>query len=170
MKTDNRVVMKLDEIDIKILEIIQKDGRITNAKLASKIGISPPAMLDRVKRLESTGVISRFVALVDRKKIGVGIIAFVSVSLAVHQMSSMDSFVSKILELDEVLECYQISGDSDFILKVALKSLDIYSDFVVNRLTGIPGIQNIKSTFVLKTIKNSTVFPSKIYRNETIEE
>ncbi len=169
MKTSNRIVMKLDEIDIKILEIIQRDGRITNAKLASKIGISPPAMLDRVKRLESSGVISKFVALVDREKVGIDIIAFVSVSLAVHQMSSMDSFVNKILELDEVLECYQISGDNDFILKVALKSLDIYSDFVVNRLTGIPGIQNINSTFVLKTIKNSTAFPEKIYRKDESE-
>ncbi|MBU2513888.1 Lrp/AsnC family transcriptional regulator [bacterium] len=161
--------MKLDEIDIKILEIIQNDGRITNAKLASRIGISPPAMLDRVKRLESSGVISKFVALVDRKKIGVEILAFVSVSLAVHQMSSLDNFYSSILELDEVLECYQISGDNDFILKVALKSLDIYSDFVVNRLTGIPGIQNIKSTFVLKTIKNSTAFPMKIVREKDHE-
>ncbi len=161
--------MKLDEIDIKILEIIQNDGRITNAKLASRIGISPPAMLDRVKRLESSGVIAKFVALVDRKKIGVGILAFVSVSLAVHQMSSLDNFYNKILELDEVLECYQISGDNDFILKVALKSLDIYSDFVVNRLTGIPGIQNINSTFVLKTIKNSTAFPMKTIKKEDAE-
>lgn len=152
--------MKLDEIDIKILEILQKDGRMTNAKLASQIGISPPAMLDRVKRLETSGVISQFVALVDRKKIGVDILAFVSVSLAVHQLSSLDSFIRKIRELDEVLECYQISGDSDFILKVALDSLDSYSGFVVNRLTGIEGIQNIKSTFVLETIKHSTAIPT----------
>jgi Lrp/AsnC family leucine-responsive transcriptional regulator len=151
--------MKLDEIDIKILETLQKDGRMTNAKLASQIGISPPAMLDRVKRLEASGVISQFVALVDRKKIGVDILAFVSVSLAVHQLSSLDSFISKIRELDEVLECYQISGDSDFMLKVALDSLDSYSGFVVNRLTGIEGIQNIKSTFVLETIKYSTAIP-----------
>ncbi len=150
--------MKLDEIDIKILEILQKDGRITNAKLASRIGISPPAMLDRVKRLETSGVISKFVALVDRKKVGIGILAFVSVSLAIHQFSSMDNFVSTILELDEVLECYQISGDNDFILKIALDSLDNYSDFIVNRLTGIEGIQTINSTFVLKTIKSNTAF------------
>jgi len=166
MKKTVKIPMKLDQIDKKILEILQKDGRITNASLASKIGISPPAMLDRVKRLETSGVISKFVALVDRKKIGVGIMAFVSVSLAVHQFSSLDSFKNQILELDEVLECYQISGDSDFILKVALDSLDNYSEFVVNRLTGINGIQNIKSTFVLETIKHNTSFPVVVMKKD----
>ena len=115
--------MKLDETDIRILNILQKDGKITNAKLASTIGISPPAMLERVKRLESSGVITRFVALVDRKQVGIGIIALVHVSLAVHQMSSLDNFKNRIKALEEVLECYQISGDSDFMLKVALSSL-----------------------------------------------
>ena len=159
MKHNPSKTMKLDDIDLKILEILQKDGRITNTKLASQIGISPPAMLDRVKRLESSGVISKFVALVDRKKVGVGILAFVSVSLAVHQFSSMDKFVSSIMELDEVLECYQISGANDFILKVALDDLDNYADFIVNRITGIEGIQNINSSFVLKTIKHNTSLP-----------
>jgi len=151
--------MKLDETDLKILGILQRDAKITNAKLASKVGISPPAMLERVKRLESSGVISKFVVLVDRKRVGVGVIAFVNVSLAVHQLSSRDVFISKINELDEVLECYQTSGDSDFILKVALESLDHYSAFVVDRLTGIEGIQNIKSTFVLDTVKYNTALP-----------
>ncbi len=150
--------MKLDEIDIKILNILQNEGRITNTKLASQVGISPPATLDRVKRLEKAGVISKFVALLDRKKLGISILAFVSVSLSVHQLSSLDNFTRSIAELDEVLECYQISGDSDFILKVALKSLDVYSDFLINKLTGIEGIQNIKSTFVLETIKQGTAY------------
>jgi Lrp/AsnC family transcriptional regulator, leucine-responsive regulatory protein len=163
MKQNQPSAMKLDEIDIKILEILQNDGRITNTKLASRIGISPPAMLDRVKRLEASGVLTKFVALVDRKKIGVGILAFVTVSLAVHRFSSMDSLVNTVMELDEVLECFQVSGDNDFILKVALDSLDNYSDFIVNRLTGIEGIQNIKSTFVLKTIKHNTAFPLKTF-------
>jgi len=154
--------MKLDELDFKILKILQNTGRITNAKLAQQLGISPPAMLDRVKRLENSGVISGFVALLDRKKVGIGVIAFVSVSLTVHQLSSLDNFKRTISTLDEVLECYQISGDNDFILKVALESLDVYSDFVMNKLTGIEGIQNIRSSFVLDTIKNSTALPIKI--------
>lgn len=161
MTFNGKETMKLDATDIKILEIMQKDGRITNAKLAKEIGISPPATLDRVKRLESSGVITKYVALVDRKKIGVGIIAFISVTLAVHQLSSMDDFVNTIKELDEVLECYQISGDNDFILKIALDRLDNYSEFIINRITNIKGIQNIKSTFVLDTIKHNTALPTQ---------
>ena len=153
--------MKLDETDLKILEILQVDGRITNAQLARTVGISPPAMLDRVRRLEKARVISRFVALLDRKQVGIGVIAFVSVSLSVHQLSSLDNFRHIISELDEVLECYQISGDSDFLLKVGLKSLDNFSDFVINKLTGIEGIQNITSSFVLDTVKYSTALPLK---------
>ena len=153
--------MKLDETDLKILEILQVDGRITNAQLAKTVGISPPAMLDRVRRLEKARVISRFVALLDRKQVGIGVIAFVSVSLSVHQLSSLDNFRHIISELDEVLECYQISGDSDFLLKVGLKSLDSFSDFVINKLTGIEGIQNITSSFVLDTVKYSTALPLK---------
>jgi len=153
--------MKLDETDLKILEILQVDGRITNAQLAKTVGISPPAMLDRVRRLEKARVISRFVALLDRKQVGIGVIAFVSVSLSVHQLSSLDNFRHIISELDEVLECYQISGDSDFLLKVGLKSLDSFSDFVINKLTGIEGIQNITSSFVLDTVKYNTALPLK---------
>ena len=155
-------MVKLDEIDIKILNIVQGDGRITNAKLASLIGISPPAMLERVKRLESSGVISKFVGLVDRIKVGINVMAFVSVSLSVYQLSSLDSFKQQIMDLDEVLECYQISGEEDFLLKVVLPGIDVFSDFLVNKLTGIPGIRNIKSTFVLSTVKCNTGFQIKV--------
>ncbi len=151
--------MALDENDIQILTILQKDGKITNSKLAASVGISPSAMLERVKRLEQAGIITQFAARLDRKQVGLGVLAFVHVSLAVHQMNSLDAFRERIRDLDEVLECHQISGDSDFILKVALTSLDVYSDFVINKLTGIDGIQNIKSTFVIDTIKDDTALP-----------
>ena len=153
--------MRLDDTDRKILEIMQNDGRITNAKLASLIGISPPAMLERVRRLEASGVISRYVALVDREKINLGVMAIVSVSLAVHEMTSVDKIKEKLSELDEVLECYMVSGEDDFILKVALESINCYSDFAMQKLASIQGIQNFKSSFVLATIKNSTCFPIK---------
>jgi Lrp/AsnC family transcriptional regulator, leucine-responsive regulatory protein len=154
--------MKLDEIDQKILEILQLDGRITNAKLASLIGISPPATLERVRNLELSGVISRYVALVNREKVGLGVMAIVAVSLAVHELRSVDSIREKMLEFDEVLECYQASGKSDFILKVALESIGSYSHFALYKLSSIPGIRNIKSHFILSTIKNSTRFPIKL--------
>lgn len=151
--------MKLDETDYKILEVLQQDGRITNSKLSSLIGISPPATLERVRRLETSGVISRYTALVDREKIGLGAMAIVSVSLAAHKLTSVDGIKEKLLEFDEVLECHQVSGKDDFILKVALESIKSYSEFAMTKLASIPGIQNFNSSFVLATIKNSTCFP-----------
>lgn len=150
--------MKLDETDTKILEIIQLDGRITNTKLASMIGISQPAMLERVRRLESSGVISGYTAVLDRDKIGLEVMVFVAVSLAVHQLASVDKIKKKIISFPEVLECYQVSGDDDFILKVALENINSYMDFVMNKLSKISGIRKVKSSFVLSTVKNSNNF------------
>ena len=146
--------MILDDTDRRILNILQDTGRITNAKLAAAIGISPPAMLERVKRLESSGIISKFTAVLDWEKVGFGVMAIVTVSLSIHQMSSLGGFKEKISQMDEVLECYQISGQNDFILKVALESISSYTEFVNNRLTGIEGIQNINSSFVLDVVKS----------------
>lgn len=154
--------MKLDKIDKKILDTLQRDGRITNAKLAATVGISPPAMLERVRRLETAGVISKYVALVNREKIGLGVMAIVAISLAVHELESVDKFQEKLLALDEVLECHQVTGEDDFILKVALESIQAYSEFAMHKLAAIPGIRNFKSSFVLSTIKDSTCFPVKI--------
>ncbi len=150
--------MKLDETDKKILEIIQSDGRITNTKLASLVGISQPAMLERVRRLESSGVISGYSAILDRDKIGLEIMVFVSVSLAVHQLSSVDKITKKIISFPEVLECYQVSGDDDFILKVVLENINNYMEFVMNKLSKISGIRKVKSSFVLSTVKDSNHF------------
>jgi Lrp/AsnC family transcriptional regulator, leucine-responsive regulatory protein len=150
--------MKLDEIDKKILEIIQRDGRITNTKLASLIGISQPAMLERVRRLEGSDVISGYTAILDREKIGLEVMVFVAVSLALHQLSSVDKIKKKIVSFPEVLECYQVSGDDDFILKVALENINSYMDFVMNKLSKVSGIRKVKSSFVLSTVKNSNNF------------
>ena len=140
-------------------ESFRNRGRITNANLAKQIGISPPAMLERVKRLESSGVITRFVALVDPEPIGIGVIAFVRVSLAAHQLPNVDQFAAKMIALEEVLECHQVSGPDDYILKVALKSVKDYSDFTFKKLAAIEGVQSINSSFVLGTIKHQTGFP-----------
>ncbi len=150
--------MKLDQTDIKILQILQKDGRITNAKLAAQVGISPPSMLERVRKLEASGIINNYAALLDRKKIGYSLMAIIIVSLSLHQVSSLKRVVEKLAELEDVQECYQLTGDVDFLLKVATKDMDSYTDFVNHKLSGIPGIQNIKTSFVLDTIKYSTSF------------
>ncbi|BBO84215.1 AsnC family transcriptional regulator [Desulfosarcina ovata subsp. sediminis] len=154
--------MKIDEIDKKILEILQTNGRITNAKLAATIGISPPAMLERVRRLESAGVISQYAAVLDREKVGLEVMAIVSISLAAHELESIDRFRERLLALDEVLECHQVSGEDDFILKVVLGDIKSYSEFAMKKLAAIPGIQNFKSSIVLSTIKNSYSLPVKL--------
>lgn len=147
--------MHLDKTDRKILNILQKNGRIRNSKLAAEIGISPPAMLERVKRLESSGIITGFSAQVDRERVGYGLLAFIIVSVSLHQISSLQAVKDKLTNLDLVLECYQLTGDVDFMLKVAVKDMPTYSTFVNDKLSGIPGVQNVKTSFVLETVKAS---------------
>lgn len=148
--------MAFDQTDRKILTILQKDGRITNSKLAKEIGISPPAMLERVRRLESSGVIDKYVALLDREKAGFGILAIIIVKLSLHQISSLKAVKQSLIDLDEVLECLQLTGDVDFLLKVATADMNSYTEFVNDKLSGIPGIQNIKTSFVLDALKSET--------------
>ncbi len=150
--------LKLDRIDQTILTILQENGRITNAELASRVGISPPATLERVRRLERNGVIRRYVALLDPRKLGHDVMALVAVTLAVHQLSSVDPFMQRIRELPEVLECYHITGEEDFLLKVYAPDIETYEAFVLNKLSRIPGINKIKTSFVLSTVKYQTAF------------
>lgn len=148
--------MKLDNIDKKILGILQDDSRITNVQLATQVGISPPAMLERVKRLESNGVIRKYVALVDAEKIGRGIFALVSVSLAAHQLNSIDAFTKQINKMDEVLECYHVAGEDDFILKVAVENIQRYEFFLLDKLAKIKGVNRVNTMFILSTVKFNT--------------
>lgn len=148
--------MKIDSIDKQILSILQQDAQITNVELARKIGISPPAMLERVKRLEKNGIIKRYVAIVDPSKISKGIFALVSVSLSAHQLSSIDQFTRQIKKLDEVLECYHVAGEEDFILKIAVSSIEEYEKFILSKLTKINGVSKVNTKFVLSTVKYNT--------------
>lgn len=148
--------MKIDSIDKQILSILQQDAQITNVELAKKIGISPPAMLERVKRLEKNGIIKRYVAIVDPSKVSKGIFALVSVSLSAHQLSSIDQFTRQIKKLDEVLECYHVAGEEDFILKIAVSSIEEYEKFILSKLTKINGVSKVNTKFVLSTVKYNT--------------
>ena len=148
--------LMLDQTDKKILTILQSDGRITNSRLAKEVGLSPPAVLERVRRLESTGVIEKYVAILDRERAGFGIQTIVMVCLSHHQISSLQSVKERLTQMHEVLECHQLTGEVDFLLKVAVKDMNSYTDFVNNKLSGIPGIQNVKTSFILDTLKNNT--------------
>ncbi|BHH84602.1 Lrp/AsnC family transcriptional regulator [Desulforhopalus sp. 52FAK] len=146
----------IDDTDKKILTILQDNGRITNSKLAQEIGLSPPAVLERVRRLESSGVIDKYVAILDRKQTGFEIQTIVMVCVSHHQTPSLENIVNRLTGMEEVLECHQLTGEVDFLLKVVVKDMNSYTDFVNNKLSGIPGIQNVKTSFILETIKNST--------------
>jgi len=148
--------VKFDEIDKKILNILQENGRITNADLASKVGLSPPPMLERVKKLEKNGVITKYVALLDPKKINKSTIIFVSLTLARHRLKSLDQVKEEFANFPEVLECYSITGEEDYLLKVMVKSVEEYEDFMLHKLAKIPAISRIKSFVVLSTLKYET--------------
>lgn len=148
--------MKLDKTDKKILDTLQDNAKITNAQLAAEAGISPPGMIERVKRLENSGVIKKYVALVNPSAVGRGTLAMVNVSLAAHQLPSIDIFTEKINKMEEVLECYHIAGDDDFLLKIAVEDINSYEKFLLEKLTKVEGVNKIKTTFVLSTVKYNT--------------
>ncbi len=150
--------MILDRIDKQILNMLQEDGKTTNSRLSKAVGISAPATLERVKRLEQAGVISHFTAVLDPESIGYSIMAMVSLSLNLSSISSVVDIKEKFYKLDEVIECYQIAGANDFILKVIAKDIKTYGEFMNTKLTQIKGIQMIKSSFVIDKVKERRVF------------
>ena len=150
--------MVLDRIDKKILNTLQENGRITNSKLSQIVGISAPATLERVKRLEQAGVISHFMAVVDPEKIGISITALVSIGLSLDNLESVEVIKEKFSQLEEVVECYQIAGADDFILKVMARNIKAYGAFMNQKLTQIPGIHSIKSSFIIDNVKEKKMF------------
>jgi len=150
--------MVLDKIDKQILNTLQENGKTTNSKLSKIVGISAPATLERVKRLELAGVISHFTAVLDPEKIGFSIMAMVSISLSLSSLSSVAAIKQRFVALDEVVECYQIAGANDFVLKVIAKDIKAYGEFMNKKLTQIEGIQVIKSSFVIDNVKEKKMF------------
>jgi Lrp/AsnC family leucine-responsive transcriptional regulator len=150
--------MGLDKIDKLILNTLQENGKTTNSKLSKIVGISAPATLERVKRLEHSGVISHFTAVIDPEKIGFSIMAMVNISLSLSSLSSVADIKKKFTALDEVIECYQIAGANDFILKVIAKDIKTYGEVMNKKLTQIEGIQVIKSSFVIDNVKEKRMF------------
>jgi Lrp/AsnC family transcriptional regulator, leucine-responsive regulatory protein len=150
--------MVLDKIDKQILNTLQENGRTTNSRLSKIVGISAPSTLERVKRLENAGIISHFTAVLDPESIGFSIIAMVNISLSLSSLSSVADIKKKFFVLDEVIECYQIAGANDFILKVIAKDIKTYGEFMNTKLTQIKGIQVIKSSFIIDNVKEKRVF------------
>lgn len=154
----NKDRVKLDEIDLKILRILQVRGRITNAKLASEVGLSAPPMLERVKKLERSGVIKCYRAILEANLLDRNFFVFVTLNLNVQELSNVDAFEKKLAVMKEVLEVHHIAGDIDFLLKVNVKDQEDYKQFVVDNLAKIHGISRIHSWVVLSTVKDTTEY------------
>ncbi len=151
--------MNIDNIDKKILETLQEDGRIRNSDLAKIINISPPPTSERVKKLENNGYIKKYVALVDPVKVGITCFTYVEVTLVRHGKDAIERFMSSIVELNEVLECHHITGGADFLLKIATKDIPAYEQFIIHTLTALPDVQHLKTLVVLSTLKQETKIP-----------
>jgi Lrp/AsnC family transcriptional regulator, leucine-responsive regulatory protein len=148
----------LDAIDQRILSALQKDGRLSNVQLADKAGLSESACLRRVRLLEQNGIIDKYVMLVDQAAIGKPGNVFVRVTLEGQQKEKLQHFETEIVKVKEVMECYLMSGDSDFLLRIVVRDNEDYMR-IHNRLTGIPGVLRVQSSFALKTVVKKTEMP-----------
>lgn len=151
--------VKFDAIDLAILDQLQTDSKITNATLALRVGISPPSTLERVKKLETSGIIRGYVALVDPPSVDKSICALVHVTLREHGEDKLTTFKRAIRAFDEVQAAWHTAGEEDFILKVLVTDMQQYEDFVVFRLSAVPNIGRIRTSFCLSTVKDATMVP-----------
>ena len=150
---------QLDAIDRRILEHLQDNARISNVDLAARVGISASPCWRRVRELEESGVISNYVTLIDAASVGLMVSVFVNVSLEKQVERELDVFQNAIRERPEVMECYLMTGEADFLLRVVVRDLMAYERFLMDHLTRVPGIASIRSSFALKQVKYRTALP-----------
>ena len=155
----NSATIKLDSTDRKILEILQSNAKITNAQLSKDIGLSPAPTLERVKKLETSGIIKSYHAKLDTSKIGLGVSTFVLVSLKGHNKKNIDIFLSQINSIPEVIECHHTSGSGDFILKVISSDIAAYQKLMLEKVSEIEVVDSLQSMVILSTFKDSKVMP-----------
>lgn len=158
-------MIKIDKTDAKILGFLQQDSRITNQELSEQIGMSASPCWRRVKRLEDDQVIRGYGVLLDRKKIGLGVMVFIRVSIDSHSELEAKKFEARVTELEYVVACYSIGGDADFLLQVVSPDLDTYAEFSMSIIRRLPGIKEMQSMFVLKEIKPFLSFPVQVNKS-----
>ena len=152
-------MIDLDAVDLEILRALQAEGRLTNAELARRVNLSPPAIHARVRRLEEQGVIRGYVALVDHASLGYDMLCFINIRLQVHQFEFAKQFREDIQAKPEVLECHHLTGEFDYLLKVVIKNRQDLERFVVQELTPLQGVSRIYTSLVLSEIKSGTAVP-----------
>jgi Lrp/AsnC family leucine-responsive transcriptional regulator len=149
----------LDRTDRKILELLQRDGRLANVDLAERVALSPSPCLRRVRALEEAGVVRQYVALLDPAKVGLTLLAYVNVKLEKRGKMPIDDFSKAVQAWPEVVACYSMTGDMDYLLRVQVEDLDHYTRFMMDRLLKQAGVIDVRSNFVLERIKDTTALP-----------
>ena len=147
----------MDIIDKKLLTLLQIDSKSTTKELSSKLNLSVTAVYERIKKLEREGIISKYVTLLNRNKVDKSFVVFCHVKLIQHNKDLISQFEAEIVKLTEVLECFHVSGDYDYILKICIKDMEEYREFMVTKLTGIKHIGSTHSSFMIGEVKNTTV-------------
>lgn len=153
-------ISTLDALDRKILNHLQNNGRVTNQELADDIGLSPSPCLRRVRQLEASGAILRYVALVDPETIGLSVTAFVRVRLDQQDDRHLADFEAAVADFPEVMECYLMTGEADYQLRVLVGSLGQFEDFLRHRLTRVKGVANVTTSFALRPVIYKTALPA----------
>lgn len=148
----------MDAIDKKLVGYLQLDAKKTTKELSLKLNLSVTAVYERIKKLEREGIISKYVALLDKKKIEKGFMVICNIKLIQHNVDSVTTFEKEIVKLDEVLECYHVSGDYDYIIKIYVKDMDAYREFMLTKLTTLQHIGSTHSIFMIGEVKNETNF------------
>jgi len=151
--------IELDATDWRILARLQDDARISNVDLARAVNLSPSPCLNRVRALEASGIVSRYVTLLDPLKLGLTVSVFIQVSLEKQMRNALDTFENSVLARGEVMECYLMTGDADYLLRVMVPDVQSLERFIVDHLARIPGVASIKSSFALKQVKYKTALP-----------
>jgi len=148
-----------DRIDVRIMAALQENGRLTNVELSQRVGLSETPCLRRVRRLEQEGVIARYAAVLDPRRIGLGVTAFLQVKIERHRDEDTVAFREAVLADPEVVACWLVTGTADFLLQVVSRDMDAYGDFVVHRVLKMPGVKDVSSSFALQVVKPSSALP-----------
>jgi Lrp/AsnC family leucine-responsive transcriptional regulator len=148
----------MDSIDKKLLGLLQEDTKKTTKELSMVLNLSVTAVYERIKKLEREGVISKYVAILDRNKVEKAFVVFCHIKLIQHSKDFVTTFENEVVKLNEVLECFHVSGDYDYILKVHVKDMDEYREFMITKLTSLQHIGSTHSSFMIGEVKNTTAF------------
>lgn len=164
------ITHKLDTLDLKILKILQQNSKITNLDLSKKIGLSPAPTLERVKKLENSGIVASYHAQIAPESMGLSVKTFVLVSLAWQKENALENFIDKINQVDEIVECYIITGEADFLMKLVCKDIPTYEKLLFKTLSKIEEIERLKTLMTLSTVKDSKILPYDYESGEEPEE